>query len=68
MLKVAFVIHQDGLEGKKLQYEVKEDPTKANGYWLEEIDEPTFFKFVASKWLANLEADIIAGHGALLST
>jgi phenylalanyl-tRNA synthetase beta chain len=43
MLKTAFLTHEEGLQGKKLNYEVKEDPVKADGYWIEEIDEPTFF-------------------------
>ncbi|KAL3419357.1 phenylalanyl-tRNA beta subunit [Phlyctema vagabunda] len=43
MLKTAFVTHEEGLEGKKLQYEVTEDPSKPDGYWIEEVDEPTFF-------------------------
>jgi phenylalanyl-tRNA synthetase beta chain len=43
MLKTAFVTHEDGLEGKKPNYEVKEEPGKLDGYWIEEIDEPTFF-------------------------
>ncbi|PVH86884.1 phenylalanyl-tRNA synthetase [Cadophora sp. DSE1049] len=32
MLKTAFITHEEGLEGKKV-----------DGYWIEEIDEPTFF-------------------------
>ncbi|CZT08156.1 phenylalanyl-tRNA synthetase beta chain [Rhynchosporium agropyri] len=32
MLKTAFVNHEEGLEGKKV-----------DGYWIEEVDEPTFF-------------------------
>ncbi|KAG0651891.1 Phenylalanyl-tRNA synthetase beta subunit [Hyphodiscus hymeniophilus] len=43
MLKTAFLTHEEGLQGKRLDYEVKEDPTKPDGYWIEEIDEPTFF-------------------------
>ncbi|KAF8864090.1 phenylalanyl-tRNA synthetase [Acephala macrosclerotiorum] len=43
MLKTAFLTHEEGLEGKRLDYEVKEDPSKPDGYWIEEIDEPTFF-------------------------
>jgi phenylalanyl-tRNA synthetase beta chain len=43
MLKTAFLTHEDGLEGKKLEYEVKQNPAKPDGYWIEEIDEPTFF-------------------------
>jgi phenylalanyl-tRNA synthetase beta chain len=43
MLKTAFLTHEEGLEGKKMDYEVREDPSKPDGYWIEEIDEPTFF-------------------------
>jgi phenylalanyl-tRNA synthetase beta chain len=43
MLKTAFLTHEEGLEGKKLDYEVKQDPSKPDGYWIEEVDEPTFF-------------------------
>lgn len=43
MLKTAFLTHAEGLEGKKLDYEVRENPSKPDGYWIEEIDEPTFF-------------------------
>ncbi|KAH6668015.1 hypothetical protein B0J14DRAFT_519434 [Halenospora varia] len=45
MLKTAFVTHEEGLEGRKsLDYEVREDHVKQDGYWIEEIDEETFFK------------------------
>ncbi|CAL3964773.1 unnamed protein product [Diplocarpon coronariae] len=43
MLQTAFVTHEEGLEGKSLGYQVKQDPSKSDGYWIEEIDEPTFF-------------------------
>jgi phenylalanyl-tRNA synthetase beta chain len=43
MLKTAFLTHEEGLEGKEMDYEVREDPSKPDGYWIEEIDEPTFF-------------------------
>jgi phenylalanyl-tRNA synthetase beta chain len=43
MLKIAFLTREEGLEGKKMDYEVREDPSKPDGYWIEEIDEPTFF-------------------------
>jgi phenylalanyl-tRNA synthetase beta chain len=43
MLKTAFITHEEGLKGKDQDYEIKEDPTKPAGYWIEEIDEPTFF-------------------------
>ncbi|TAQ87850.1 hypothetical protein B7494_g3818 [Chlorociboria aeruginascens] len=43
MMKTAFLAHEEGLESKNLDYEVKENPSKPDGYWIEEIDEPTFF-------------------------
>ena len=43
MLQTAFLTHEDGLEGKKIDYQVTQNPTKPDGYWIEEIDEPTFF-------------------------
>ena len=43
MLKTAFLTHEEGLEGKSADYEVRQDPAKPDGYWIEEIDEPTFF-------------------------
>jgi len=43
MLKTAFLTHEEGLEGKEMDYDVREDPSKPDGYWIEEIDERTFF-------------------------
>ncbi|RAL59309.1 hypothetical protein DID88_006914 [Monilinia fructigena] len=43
MLQTAFLTHEEGLEGKKIDFAIKENPTKPDGYWIEEIDEPTFF-------------------------
>jgi len=46
MLKTAFLTHEDGLEeskGKSLDFVVRQDHGKVDGYWIEEIDEPTFF-------------------------
>lgn len=43
MLRIAFVTHEGGLEGKSIDYDVKENPTRADGYFIEEIAEPTFF-------------------------
>ena len=43
MLKTAFVTREEGLKGKNQDYDIKEDPAKPDGYWIEEIDEPTFF-------------------------
>jgi phenylalanyl-tRNA synthetase beta chain len=43
MLRVAFVTHEEGLTGKSMDFEVKQIPGKDNGYFIEEIHEPTFF-------------------------
>ena len=45
MLKTAFLTHEEGLQAKEgLKYEVRQDHTKADGYWIEEINEETFFQ------------------------
>lgn len=52
MLKTAFVTREEGLQGKRLEFDVKEDPGKQDGYWIEEIDDPTFYKGrAAGIWL-----------------
>ncbi len=47
MLKTAFLEHEEGLKGKSIDYEVRQDHQKPDGYWIEEIveetDEPTTF-------------------------
>ena len=43
MLRTAFIVHEEGLTGKSPDFEVKENPSKPDGYWIEELDEPTFF-------------------------
>jgi phenylalanyl-tRNA synthetase beta chain len=43
MLRVAFITHEEGLEGKSIDFEVKENPSQQDGYFIKEIDEPTFF-------------------------
>ncbi|KAG6090066.1 hypothetical protein E4U13_003868 [Claviceps humidiphila] len=43
MLRTAFITHDEGLTGKSIDYQVKEDPCKADGYWIEELNEETFF-------------------------
>ncbi|KAK3326635.1 hypothetical protein B0H66DRAFT_166667 [Apodospora peruviana] len=43
MLRIAFITHEEGLEGKSIDFEVKENPSKEDGYFIEEINEPTFF-------------------------
>jgi phenylalanyl-tRNA synthetase beta chain len=44
MLKVAFQTHDENLHGKSVDYVVKENPTPADGYFIKEISEPTFFE------------------------
>lgn len=44
MLRTAFLIHEEGLSGKTPDYEVRENPGKPNGYWIEELQEDTFIK------------------------
>ncbi|ROW14338.1 hypothetical protein VPNG_03920 [Cytospora leucostoma] len=43
MLRSAFTTHEEGLKGKSIDFKVVEEPSKPDGYWIEEIDEPTFF-------------------------
>lgn len=43
MLRTAFLEHEEGLQGKSIDFEVTEDSSKANGYWIEEIEDATFF-------------------------
>ncbi|TVY32274.1 Phenylalanine--tRNA ligase beta subunit [Lachnellula subtilissima] len=55
MLKTAFLTHEEGLNAKagdKLDFEVRQDHEKGDGYWIEEIDEETFFPgHAAAIWL-----------------
>lgn len=48
MLRTAFLTHDEGLEGKSVDYDIKKNPSKADGYWIEEIREPTFFEGYAA--------------------
>ena len=43
MLRTAFTTHEEGLVGNRIDYKVVEERSKPNGYWIEEIDELTFF-------------------------
>lgn len=43
MLRTAFVTHEEGLTGKSPDFKVKENPGKRDGYWIEELNEDTFF-------------------------
>ncbi|KAF5578049.1 phenylalanine-tRNA ligase alpha chain [Fusarium pseudoanthophilum] len=43
MLRTAFLTHEEGISGKSVDFEVKENPSKPDGYWIEELDDATFF-------------------------
>lgn len=44
MLRTAFLTHDEGLtSAKTMDFNVTQAHTKQDGYWIEEIDEPTFF-------------------------
>ena len=43
MLRTAFLTHEEGLSGKSPDYHVKENPGKPDGYWIEELNDDTFF-------------------------
>ncbi|RDA85006.1 hypothetical protein CP532_2045 [Ophiocordyceps camponoti-leonardi (nom. inval.)] len=47
MLRTAFVTREEGLAtagaGKSVDYVVEQNPQRADGYWIEELDEDLFF-------------------------
>ncbi|KAI1062850.1 hypothetical protein LB507_005986 [Fusarium sp. FIESC RH6] len=43
MLRTSFLTHDEGLSGKRIDFEIKENPSKPDGYWIEELDDATFF-------------------------
>lgn len=43
MLRTSFLTHEEGLSGKSIDFEVKDNPSKPDGYWIEELDDATFF-------------------------
>ena len=43
MLRAAFITHEEGLEGKSVDFEVKQNPSRVSGYYLEEVKDATFF-------------------------
>jgi phenylalanyl-tRNA synthetase beta chain len=53
MLHQGFLTREEGLKSAKdIDFEVREDHTRRDGYWLEPIDEDTFFKGrAAAIWL-----------------
>ncbi|KAI1862486.1 hypothetical protein JX265_009200 [Neoarthrinium moseri] len=45
MLRQGFLTHEEGLKSSKsLDFQVAQDHTQRDGYWLEPIDEETFFQ------------------------
>ena len=43
MLRTALVTREEDLSGKGVDFAVKQDPIKTDGYWIEELNEDTFF-------------------------
>lgn len=43
MLRTSFLTREEGLSGKSIDFEIKENPSKPDGYWIEELDDATFF-------------------------
>ena len=43
MLRTSFLTHDEGLSGKSIDFEIRENPSKPDGYWIEELDDATFF-------------------------
>lgn len=58
MLRAAFKTHGEGLEGKSVDYKVVEEPSQSDGYWIEEIDEPTFFHGHAAAIYLRLDGKV----------
>jgi phenylalanyl-tRNA synthetase beta chain len=55
MLRTAFITREEGLTGKSADFEVKENPSKADGYWIEELQDPTFFPGYAAAIYLRLD-------------
>ncbi|KAI1087724.1 phenylalanyl-tRNA synthetase beta chain [Rostrohypoxylon terebratum] len=56
MLRQAFLAHEEGLPAAKdVGRETEPDPTKRDGYWLDPIDEPTFFPGRAAAVYARID-------------
>lgn len=59
MLRVALITHEEGLGvGKSVDYRVAENPSKEDGYFIEEIHEPTFFQGRAAAIYLRLEGKV----------
>jgi len=57
MLRVAFITHEEGLTGKSIDFEVHANPQR-DGYFIKEIDEPTFFKGRAAAIYVRLNGQL----------
>jgi phenylalanyl-tRNA synthetase beta chain len=56
MLRVALITHEEGLgAGKHVDFKVAENPSKEDGYFIEEIHEPTFFEGRAAAVFLRVE-------------
>ncbi|OIW28508.1 phenylalanyl-tRNA synthetase [Coniochaeta ligniaria NRRL 30616] len=56
MLRVALITHEEGLgAGKIIDFKVAENPSKEEGYFIEEIHEPTFFEGRAAAIFLRLD-------------
>ncbi|KAM7206581.1 putative phenylalanyl-tRNA synthetase beta chain [Naviculisporaceae sp. PSN 640] len=58
MLRIAFITHDEGLQGKSMDFEVKQNPSPADGYFIEEINEPTFFQGRAAAIYVRLNGKV----------
>lgn len=58
MLRIAFITHDEGLEGKSMDFAVKENPSPEDGYFIEEINEPTFFQGRAAAIFVRLNGKV----------
>ncbi|KAK8061026.1 hypothetical protein PG997_015247 [Apiospora hydei] len=54
MLRTSFLTREEGLGSNKTDFEVRQEHTKRDGYWLEAIDEATFFPGRAAAIFARI--------------
>ncbi|KAK7918337.1 Bcfrs1 [Apiospora marii] len=54
MLRTSFLTREEGLGANKTDFEVRQEHTKRDGYWLEPIDEATFFSGRAAAIFARI--------------
>jgi phenylalanyl-tRNA synthetase beta chain len=55
MLRIAFITREDGLASKDMDFEVRDNPSRVDGYFIEEVHEPTFFEGRAAAVYLRLE-------------